>query len=142
MDVRNGGKVEQLGGEEALNQIEQSMGQDMDQMQRNFWALTKGVKVKEIEKAQERLTTLGLFGQQQDVVYDDPQYQGSSDDGAEPLEQEVIVIPEDYDRVNLSQLPQDKPKEKGKKPKKMSENKVIETFFMDNFNTLLKQKTE
>ena len=67
-------------------------------MKRNYWAINKGIKVKDIEKAQERLTTFGLFGQKQDVVFDDPNYKGSSsDEEPDTPKQEVIVIPADID---------------------------------------------
>ena len=39
------------------------MNKKIDEMKRNYWALNKGIKIKDIEKAQERLTTFGMFGQ-------------------------------------------------------------------------------
>ena len=104
-------------------------------MKRNFWALTKGIKVKDIEKAQNHLTTFGIFGQKEDRFFDVPGYEGESEEDKEP-KQEFIVFPEDIDSFPLSKEPRDPVK----KPKRAT--KAIETFFMDNFTTHLKMRQE
>lgn len=88
------------------------------------------MQVREIEKARAQLTTFGLFGQQSDVHYDVPGYDGISDqdEEQEPKEDDN---PDVLKKIPLMKGPMSTIDQEKKN------TQIIESFFMDNFQTIM-----
>lgn len=98
---QTGAEASQTGG--ATVAVLTAKGCDIQQAKRNFWAMSKGVKMNEIVKARNSLTTYGHFGLKQDVLYDEPGYAGSSEE--EEQVDDTTLIPEAFEQLPPEQQP-------------------------------------